>query len=68
MRFKDLESLGEVDASRRRCATPIWRRVTRLIATYRAGLGGAGIDYQVLDTCQPLDLALLTYLAPAAGA
>ena len=34
-----------------------------LIERYRRELGAAGIDYQLLDTDQPLELALLAYLS-----
>ena len=32
------------------------------VDTYRRELGGAGIDYRLLDTSEPLDLALMAYL------
>ena len=32
------------------------------IDTYKQQLGGAGIDYHLLDTSKPLDLALVAYL------
>jgi hypothetical protein len=36
------------------------------IGRYRRELGGAGIDYQLLDTRQPLELALMAYLSTRA--
>jgi hypothetical protein len=34
-----------------------------LIDRYRRELGSAGIDYQLLDTGEPLEMALLAYLS-----
>jgi len=34
-----------------------------LIERYRRELGACGIDYQLLDTNRPLELALLAYLS-----
>jgi hypothetical protein len=34
-----------------------------LIERYRRDLGAAGIDYQLLSTRQPLELALMSYLS-----
>ena len=34
-----------------------------LIDRYRRELGTSGIDYQLVDTNQPLELALLSYLS-----
>jgi hypothetical protein len=34
-----------------------------LIARYRRELGGAGIDYHLLTTADPLELALMQYLS-----
>jgi hypothetical protein len=34
-----------------------------LIERYRRELGAAGIDYQLLSTKHPLELALLSYLS-----
>jgi hypothetical protein len=39
-----------------------------LIERYRRELGGAGIDYQLLNTKQPLEMALLAYLSTRARA
>jgi hypothetical protein len=32
------------------------------VADYRRGLRSAGIDYRLLDTSEPLDFALLSFL------
>ena len=34
-----------------------------LIERYRRELGASGIDYQLVDTSQPLEIALLSYLS-----
>ena len=34
-----------------------------LIERYRRELGAAGIDYQLLNTKEPLEMALLAYLS-----
>ena len=39
------------------------RQLAGLTLQYDRGLRGAGIDYVQIDTSQPLDFALLTYLA-----
>jgi hypothetical protein len=39
-----------------------------LIERYRRELGSAGIDYTVLPTSEPLELALLAYLSTRARA
>lgn len=63
VRFKDLEDASELLTHPARVRDAYLAAVTEFIATYRRELGAAGIDYQVLDTSQPLDQALLTYLA-----
>ena len=62
-RFRDMETAEEV------MAVPGFdpRRTTssamqELIAFYRRELGLAGIDYCQLDTSQPLELGLMSYL------
>jgi uncharacterized protein (DUF58 family) len=63
VRFKDLEDESEMLTNPARVRESYLRAMNAFIATYRRELGAAGIDYQVLDTSQPLDQALLTYLA-----
>ena len=43
--------------------TAYLRELTGLTLQYDRELRGAGIDYVQLDTSQPLDFALLTYLS-----
>jgi hypothetical protein len=37
--------------------------MTGLLDRYRRELGAAGIDYHLLETSQPLEMALLAYLS-----
>jgi uncharacterized protein (DUF58 family) len=61
-RFRDLESASEVFADADAVRDGYLRAIGGLIDRYRRELGGAGIDYHLLDTSQPLDLALTSYL------
>lgn len=61
-RFRDSESATEVFADPAVVRGAYLQAVQGFIDTYRRELGGAGIDYHLLDTAQPLDLALVSYL------
>ena len=61
-RFRDTESLTEVFADPAAVRGDYLRAVQGFVDTYRRELGGAGIDYHLLDTSKPLDLALMAYL------
>ena len=61
-RFRDLESATEVFADPTAVRGDYLRAVQGFVDTYRRELGGAGIDYHLLDTSKPLDLALMAYL------
>jgi uncharacterized protein (DUF58 family) len=61
-RFRDVESASEVFADPAVVRARYLQTMQGLIETYRRELGGAGIDYQLLDTSKPLDLALVAYL------
>jgi uncharacterized protein (DUF58 family) len=65
-RFRDLESDNEVTADPAAVRTEYLRELAALTLTYDRELRGAGIDYVQLDTSQPLDFALLAYLAARA--
>ena len=65
-RFKDLESADEVIAEPASARTAYLRELASLTLRYDRELRGAGIDYVQIDTSQPLDFALLTYLAARA--
>jgi uncharacterized protein (DUF58 family) len=62
-RFRDVESAEELLADPAAVRTAYLRELAGLTLRYDRELRGAGIDYVQLDTSQPLDFALLTYLA-----
>jgi uncharacterized protein (DUF58 family) len=61
-RFRDVESAHEVFADPAAVRGRYLQAVAGMTDTYRRELGGAGIDYHLLDTSRPLDLALTSYL------
>lgn len=61
-RFRDMESASEVFADPAAVRGDYLAAVGGFIDTYKQQLGGAGIDYHLLDTSKPLDLALVAYL------
>jgi uncharacterized protein (DUF58 family) len=61
-RFRDTETGQEIVAVPAAVRGPYRARVAGLVATYRSVLGQNGIDYTLLDTSQPLEVALLAYL------
>jgi uncharacterized protein (DUF58 family) len=65
-RFEDLETEEEVMAVPSVVRSHYLQAMGDFIERYRRELGGAGIDYQLLDTKQPLELALLAYLSTRA--
>ncbi len=65
-RFTDLESTDEVTADPASVRTAYLRELASLTLRYDRELRGSGIDYVQLDTSQPLDFALLTYLSARA--
>lgn len=62
-KFKDLESREEVTTEPSNIRKAYLRELAGLTLRYDRALRGAGIDYVQLDTSQPLDFALLAYLA-----
>ena len=62
-RFEDLESSEEIMAVPGLVRDHYRREITGLIDRYQRQLGAAGIDYQLLRTTDPLELALLSYLS-----
>jgi hypothetical protein len=62
-RFRDMEDGVEVLISPADVKQGYLASIDELIADYRRELGAAGIDYQLVDTGQPLDESLLAYLA-----
>jgi uncharacterized protein (DUF58 family) len=61
-RFRDVETAAEVFADPSAVRGRYLQRMEQFVATYKRELGGAGIDYHLLDTSKPLDLALMSYL------
>ena len=61
-RFRDMESDHEVVAVPAAVRDTYKARLDAMVANFRAALGQNGIDYTVLDTSQPLEVALLAYL------
>ena len=62
-RFRDIETSQEVIAEPSKARKEYLRELAGLTLQYDRELRGAGIDYVQLDTSQPLDFALLTYLS-----
>jgi uncharacterized protein (DUF58 family) len=62
-RFEDLESGDEVVAVPAAVREHYLKQMGALIERYRRELGAAGIDYQLLSTAEPLEMALLAYLS-----
>ena len=65
-KFRDIETAQEVVAEPSRARKDYLRELAGLTLRYDRELRGAGIDYVQLDTSQPLDFALLTYLSARA--
>jgi uncharacterized protein (DUF58 family) len=61
-RFRDMETLEEVTAVPGAVRDDYVERMQNLIAFYRRELQLSGIDYCLLDTSQPLELGLMSYL------
>ena len=62
-RFTDMESEAEVTAVPAMVRQHYIEAMQGLISRYRQELGGAGIDYHLLTTADPLELALMQYLS-----
>jgi uncharacterized protein (DUF58 family) len=67
-RFEDLETAEEVMAVPGAVREHYLTQMGALIERYRRELGASGIDYQLLNTKHPLELALLSYLSTRARA
>ena len=65
-RFRDLETGAELTAVPSAVRERYLQEVEAFIALYRRELRLAGIDYCLVDTSRPLDLALLAYLSARA--
>ena len=62
-RFRDVESAEEVVAEPAAIRKAYLRELAGLTLRFDRELRGSGIDFVQLDTSQPLDFALLAYLA-----
>jgi uncharacterized protein (DUF58 family) len=62
-RFRDLESDEEITTEPSAIRSAYLRELAGMTLHYDRELRGHGIDYVQLDTSQPLDFALLAYLA-----
>ena len=62
-RFEDLETGDELVAVPGAVRDHYLKQMGGLIDRYRRELGAAGIDYQLLNTSEPLEMALLAYLS-----
>ena len=58
-RFEDLETSEEIMAVPGAVRDHYLKEMGALIERYRRELGAAGIDYQLVDTSHPLEIALL---------
>jgi uncharacterized protein (DUF58 family) len=67
-RFEDLETGEEVMAVPALVRDRYLQAMGGLVDRYKRELGAAGIDYHLLRTSQPLELALLAYLSTRARA
>jgi uncharacterized protein (DUF58 family) len=67
-RFEDLETSDEVLAVPAVAREPYLKAMNALIDRYKRELGSSGIDYHLLSTAQPLEMALLAYLSTRARA
>jgi uncharacterized protein (DUF58 family) len=65
-RFEDLETTEEIMAVPGLVREHYLRQMGSLIDRYKRELGVTGIDYQLLKTTDPLELALLAYLSTRA--
>src|SRR5688572_24714181 len=67
-RFEDLESHDEVTAVPAVVRRHYLAAIGTLIERYKRELGASGIDYHLLSTAEPLEMALLAYLSTRARA
>jgi len=67
-RFEDLETTEEIVAVPAIVREHYLSQIGGLIERYKRELGACGIDYHLLSTAQPLEMALLAYLSTRARA
>ena len=63
IQFEDLESTDKLRAFPQAIRSGYQQRVATFLDDVKKTLGGSGIDYCLLDTSEPLDRALIAYLA-----
>ena len=62
-RFRDMEMGDELMAVPSVVRADYLAELGRMIDTYKRDLGSAGIDYRLIDTSEPLEFALMSYLS-----
>jgi len=62
-RFRDMEMGDELMAVPAVVRADYLAELGRMIDTYKRDLGSAGIDYRLIDTSEPLEFALMSYLS-----
>ncbi len=62
-RFQDLETGDEVMAVPAVVRDDYLAELERTDRPYKRELGSAGIDYRLIDTSEPLEFALMSYLS-----
>jgi uncharacterized protein (DUF58 family) len=67
-KFEDLETSEEILAVPAAVRDHYLKEMAGLIDRYRRELGASGIDYELLSTKRPLELALMSYLSTRARA
>lgn len=67
-RFEDVESGAEISVVPMMVRSHYQGAIRGLIERYKEQLGSAGIDYHLLTTADPLELALMQYLSTRARA
>jgi uncharacterized protein (DUF58 family) len=65
-RFRDMEIGDEVMAVPAVVRTDYLAELRRTVDAYRRDLSSAGIDYRLIDTSEPLEFALMSYLSSRA--
>jgi len=66
-RFEGLEAGGQITADPRSLRAAYLEELERFLRTLRRGCRANQVDYHLLDTKEPLEVALSTYLAARAG-
>ena len=62
-RFRDIEAGDELMAVPSVVRQQYLDALNATIERYKRELGGAGIDYRLLNTSEPLEFALMSYLS-----